>query len=107
MHSRRVIERAQSTRSPRRAATRRLSLVTKSNAMRHGYPLWDAVVREVAERHPDVELEVVLVDAMAARMVQSPHSLDVLLAGNLFGDILSDLAAVLAGGIGMAPSANV
>lgn len=108
VHSRRVIERAAEhafTLAEQRRG--RLSLVTKSNAMRHGYPLWDAVVREVAERHPDVELEVVLVDAMAARLVQSPHSLDVLLAGNLFGDILSDLAAVLAGGMGMAPSANV
>jgi tartrate dehydrogenase/decarboxylase/D-malate dehydrogenase len=108
VHSRRVIERAAEhafTLAGRR--TGRLALVTKSNAMRHGYPLWDAVVREVAQRHPDVELEVVLVDAMAARMVQDPRSLDVLLAGNLFGDILSDLAAVLAGGMGMAPSANV
>ena len=108
VHSRRVIERAAEhafTLAEQRRG--RLSLVTKSNAMRHGYPLWDAVVREVAQRHPDVELEVVLVDAMAARLVQSPHSLDVLLAGNLFGDILSDLAAVLAGGMGMAPSANV
>jgi tartrate dehydrogenase/decarboxylase/D-malate dehydrogenase len=59
------------------------------------------------EKHPSVELEVVLVDAMAARMIQAPTSLDVLLAGNLFGDILSDLAAVLAGGMGMAPSANI
>jgi tartrate dehydrogenase/decarboxylase/D-malate dehydrogenase len=108
VHSRRVIERAAEhafTLAEQRRG--RLSLVTKSNAMRHGYPLWDAVVREVARRHPDVELEVVLVDAMAARMVQDPHSLDVLLAGNLFGDILSDLAAVLAGGMGLAPSANV
>lgn len=108
VHSRRVIERAAEHAFTLAGQRRgRLSLVTKSNAMRHGYPLWDAVVREVAERHPDVELEVVLVDAMAARLVQSPHSLDVLLAGNLFGDILSDLAAVLAGGMGMAPSANV
>jgi tartrate dehydrogenase/decarboxylase/D-malate dehydrogenase len=65
------------------------------------------VVREVAEHYPEVRLETVLVDAMAARMIQAPRSLDVLLAGNLFGDILSDLAAVLAGGMGMAPSANV
>ena len=108
VHSRRVIERAAEhafTLAERR--TGRLALVTKSNAMRHGYPLWDRVVREVAERHPAVELETVLVDAMAARMVQAPRSLDVLLAGNLFGDILSDLAAVLAGGMGMAPSANI
>ena len=108
VHSRRVIERAAEHAYGLAEQRRgRLSLVTKSNAMRHGYPLWDAVVREVGERHPDVELEIVLVDAMAARLVQHPHSLDVLLAGNLFGDILSDLAAVLAGGMGMAPSANV
>ncbi|HET8601716.1 MAG TPA: isocitrate/isopropylmalate dehydrogenase family protein [Segeticoccus sp.] len=108
VHSRRVIERA-AEHACRLAEQRtgRLALVTKSNAMRHGYPLWDRVVREVAERHPEVELETVLVDAMAARMIQAPRSLDVLLASNLFGDILSDLAAVLAGGMGMAPSANI
>ena len=108
VHSRRVIERAAEhafALAARRSG--RLCLVTKSNAMRYGYPLWDRVVREVAERHPEVGLETVLVDAMAARMIQAPRSLDVLLAGNLFGDILSDLAAVLAGGMGMAPSANV
>ncbi len=108
VHSRRVIERAAHhafTLAARR--TGHLCLVTKSNAMRYGYPLWDRVVREVAEQHPAVELETVLVDAMAARMIQAPRSLDVLLASNLFGDILSDLAAVLAGGMGMAPSANI
>lgn len=108
VHSRRVIERAaQHAFSLAAKRSGRLALVTKSNAMRYGYPLWDKVVREVAEQHPEVELEIVLVDAMAARMIQAPRSLDVLLAGNLFGDILSDLAAVLAGGMGMAPSANV
>ncbi len=92
VHSRRVIERAAHHAFALAASRRgRLSLVTKSNAMRYGYPLWDRVVREVAEEHPDVEVEVVLVDAMAARMIQAPRSLDVLLAGNLFGDILSDL----------------
>ena len=108
VHSRRAIERAAHhafALADRR--TGRLCLVTKSNAMRYGYPLWDRVVREVAEQYPTVELETVLVDAMAARMIQAPTSLDVLLASNLFGDILSDLAAVLAGGMGMAPSANI
>jgi tartrate dehydrogenase/decarboxylase / D-malate dehydrogenase len=108
LHSRRVIERAADHAfGLAEQRTGRLALVTKSNAMRYGYPLWDRVVREVSERHPDVELEVVLVDAMAARMVERPTSLDVLLASNLFGDILSDLAAALVGGMGMAPSANV
>jgi tartrate dehydrogenase/decarboxylase/D-malate dehydrogenase len=108
VHSRRVIERAAHcafATAARRSG--RLCLVTKSNAMRYGYPLWDRVVHEVSEHYPDVELETVLVDAMAARMIQAPRSLDVLLASNLFGDILSDLAAVLAGGMGMAPSANI
>lgn len=108
VHSRRVIERAaHHAFSLAGRRTGRLALVTKSNAMRYGYPLWDRVVREVAEQYPEVELETVLVDAMAARMIQAPRSLDVLLASNLFGDILSDLAAVLAGGMGMAPSANI
>ncbi|MDZ5446976.1 isocitrate/isopropylmalate dehydrogenase family protein [Micromonospora sp. 4G57] len=91
------------------ARTRRgkVSLVTKSNALRHGYTLWDSVVAEVAAENPDVECEHVLVDAMAVRLVQQPRELDVLLCSNLFGDILSDLAAVLAGGMGMAPSANL
>lgn len=108
VHSTRVIERAaHHAFSLAEKRSGRLALVTKSNAMRYGYPLWDRVVREVGEQHPDVELETVLVDAMAARLIQSPRSLDVLLAGNLFGDLLSDLAAVLAGGLGMAPSANI
>src|SRR5690606_16276374 len=92
------------------AARRRRStvqVVTKSNAIRHGYTLWDDVVREVAEEFPDVTWESVLADAMAARMIQDPRSLDVVLASNLFGDILVDLGAVLAGGLGMAPSANI
>ena len=85
-----------------------LSLVTKSNVSRHGYALWDEVVGAMAaEDFPDVPLETVFVDAMAARMIERPGSLDVLLCSNLFGDILSDLAAPLAGGLGMAPSANL
>jgi tartrate dehydrogenase/decarboxylase/D-malate dehydrogenase len=108
VHSRRVIERVSHYACAlAKKRSGRLSLVTKSNAMRYGYPLWDQVVREVAEQYAGVELEIVLVDAMAARMIQAPKSLDVVLAANLFGDILSDLAAVLAGGMGMAPSANI
>jgi tartrate dehydrogenase/decarboxylase/D-malate dehydrogenase len=108
VHTRAVIERA--ARHAFEAAQRRrrrLALVTKSNAMRHAYTLWDEVVGAVAADYPDVEYQTVLVDAMAARLVQRPAELDVLLCSNLFGDILADLAAVLAGGLGMAPSANV
>ena len=83
-----------------------LTSATKSNASRYGYVLWDEVVEEVARGAPGVKLERVLVDALAARMVTHPASLDVVVASNLFGDILTDLAAVLQGGMGMAASAT-
>lgn len=91
------------------AAGRRgvLTSATKSNASRFGYVLWDEVVEEVAPDYPGVRVERVLVDALAARMVRSPESLDVVVASNLFGDILTDLAAAIQGGMGMAASANV
>jgi tartrate dehydrogenase/decarboxylase/D-malate dehydrogenase len=91
-------------------AERRRGVVTsatKSNASRYGYVLWDEVAEEVAAEHPDVTLERVLVDALAARMVGDPSSLDVVVASNLFGDVLTDIAAVLQGGMGMAASASV
>jgi tartrate dehydrogenase/decarboxylase/D-malate dehydrogenase len=84
-----------------------LTSATKSNASRYGYVLWDEVVEEVAGDHPGVRVERVLVDALAARMVRDPGSLDVVVASNLFADILTDLAAALQGGMGMAASANV
>ncbi len=80
---------------------------TKSNASRFGYVLWDEVAAEVAADHPDVRYERVLVDALAARMVRAPDSLDVVVASNLFADILTDLAAAIQGGMGMAASANL
>lgn len=91
------------------AASRRgrLTSVTKSNASRYGYVLWDEVVEEIAAGFAGVDVERVLVDALAARMVRDPASLDVVVASNLFGDILTDLAAAIQGGMGMAASANV
>jgi tartrate dehydrogenase/decarboxylase/D-malate dehydrogenase len=91
------------------AASRRgtLTSATKSNASRFGYVLWDEVVEETAAEFDGVRVERVLVDAFAARMVRDPASLDVVVASNLFGDILTDLAAALQGGMGMAASANV
>ena len=80
---------------------------TKSNASRFGYVLWDEVAEEVAAEHPGIRYERVLVDALAARMVRAPGSLDVVVASNLFGDILTDLAAAIQGGMGMAASANL
>jgi tartrate dehydrogenase/decarboxylase/D-malate dehydrogenase len=91
------------------AETRRgvVTSATKSNASRYGYVLWDEVAEEIAAEHPDVRYERVLVDALAARMIRSPESLDVVVASNLFGDILTDLAAELQGGMGMAASASL
>ncbi|HZY21773.1 MAG TPA: isocitrate/isopropylmalate family dehydrogenase, partial [Beijerinckiaceae bacterium] len=73
----------------------------------HTMPFWDEVVAEVAAETPDLTLESVLIDALAARLVLKPHSVDVIVASNLFGDILSDLAAAIAGSIGVAPSGNL
>jgi tartrate dehydrogenase/decarboxylase / D-malate dehydrogenase len=85
----------------------RLTSATKSNASRYGYVLWDEVVEEVAAEHPGVTVDRALVDALAARMVSNPLSLDVVVASNLFGDVLTDIAAVIQGGMGMAASASI
>jgi tartrate dehydrogenase/decarboxylase/D-malate dehydrogenase len=86
---------------------RHVTSITKSNASLHASVLWDEVVADVAREFPDVELDLLLVDAAAARLVLDPGSLDVLVASNLHGDVLSDLTGALAGSLGMAPSANL
>jgi tartrate dehydrogenase/decarboxylase/D-malate dehydrogenase len=84
-----------------------LTVVTKSNAQRYGMVLWDEVAREVSADFPDVTWDKMLVDAMTVRMTLNPASLDTIVATNLHADILSDLAAALAGSIGIAPTANL
>ncbi len=84
-----------------------LTVVTKSNAQRHGMVLWDEIATEVAEDFPGVTCDKMLVDAMTTRMVAKPSSLDTIVATNLHADILSDLAAALAGSLGIAPTANL
>jgi tartrate dehydrogenase/decarboxylase/D-malate dehydrogenase len=86
---------------------RKLTVVTKSNAQRHGMVFWDEVAAAVAQEFPDVSWEKELVDAMAARMVRRPASIDTVVATNLHADILSDLAGALAGSLGVAPTANL
>ncbi len=84
-----------------------LTSATKSNGIVHTMPFWDEVVRDVAEDYPDVEWDQQHIDALAARVVSAPASLDVVVASNLFGDILSDLTAAVSGSLGVAPSANL
>ena len=86
---------------------RGLTSATKSNGIIHTLPFWDEIVREVAARHPDVEMREEHIDALCAKVVMQPGSFDVVVGSNLFGDILSDLAAGAAGSIGIAPSANL
>ncbi len=84
-----------------------LTIVTKSNAQRHGMVMWDEIAAEVAAEFPDVTSDKMLVDAMTMRMTLHPQSLDTIVATNLHADILSDLAAALAGSLGIAPTANL
>ncbi|MCP4739716.1 MAG: tartrate dehydrogenase, partial [Bosea sp.] len=84
-----------------------LTVVTKSNAQRHGMVMWDEIAAEVAREFPDVSWDKMLVDAMTMRMTLKPDTLDTIVATNLHADILSDLAAALAGSLGIAPTANL
>lgn len=84
-----------------------LTVVTKSNAQRHAMVMWDELALEVSKDYPDVSWDKMLVDAMTMRMTLKPETLDTIVATNLHADILSDLAAALAGSIGIAPTANL
>jgi tartrate dehydrogenase/decarboxylase / D-malate dehydrogenase len=84
-----------------------LTVVTKSNAQRHAMVMWDEIAAEVAQEFPNVTWDKMLVDAMTMRMVMRPQTLDTIVATNLHADILSDLAAALAGSLGIAPTANI
>ncbi|MDQ8034072.1 MAG: tartrate dehydrogenase [Bordetella sp.] len=84
-----------------------LTVITKSNAQRHAMVMWDEIAAQVAAEFPDVRWDKELVDAATARMVNRPASLDTIVATNLHADILSDLAAALAGSLGIAPTANL
>jgi tartrate dehydrogenase/decarboxylase/D-malate dehydrogenase len=85
----------------------KLASVTKSNAQKYSMVFWDEITAKVAADYPDVAVTSYHIDAMAARMVMAPESLDVVVASNLFGDILTDLGAAIQGGLGFAASANL
>jgi isocitrate dehydrogenase (NAD+) len=86
---------------------KKVTAVTKANIMKHTDGLFYAVSREVAKEYPDIEYDEYLVDNMSMQLVQKPENFDMLLLPNLYGDILSDLAAGLVGGLGVAPGANI
>jgi len=90
-----------------RTRRRRLASITKSNASPHHFVMWDEIVDQVHRDYPDVHLDRILVDAAAAYMISAPDRFDVVVASNLFGDILTDIGAVIQGGMGMAASANI
>ena len=84
-----------------------LTVVTKSNAQRHAMVMWDEIALQISHEFPDVTWDKELVDASTARMINRPASLDTIVATNLHADILSDLAAALAGSLGIAPTGNI
>jgi tartrate dehydrogenase/decarboxylase/D-malate dehydrogenase len=108
VHSRRGIERimrfAFQLALTRR---RRLAMITKSNAQRHAYGLWDRVLAELSPQFPDVAMERLHIDAATLHLVRRPHTFDVVVGSNLFGDILSDLTGGITGSLGLNPSANL
>ena len=91
----------------RRNRKKRVTSVTKSNAQGYGMVLWDRAFAAVARDYPDISTESLLVDAAAMNFIRRPESFDVVVASNLFGDILTDIAAIITGSMGLAASANL
>ncbi len=91
----------------RRNKKKRVTSVTKSNAQGFGMVLWDRTFADVARDNPDISTESLLVDAAAMNFIRRPESFDVVVASNLFGDILTDIAAIITGSMGLAASANL
>jgi tartrate dehydrogenase/decarboxylase/D-malate dehydrogenase len=90
-----------------RKRKKKLTSITKSNALVHSMSLWDDAAKAVAKDYPDVQMHSLLVDAAAMDFVRKPESFDVVVASNLFGDILTDLSAIVTGSVGLASSANI
>ena len=108
IHTRRGIERVlrfgfETARSRRG----KLTMITKSNAQKYGFVLWDEVLEGLTPDYPDVDCDKQHVDAAAMNFVRCPERFDVVVASNLFGDILTDLGGIISGGLGLAPSANI
>jgi tartrate dehydrogenase/decarboxylase/D-malate dehydrogenase len=89
-----------------RGRRRRLTMITKSNAQRYAYVMWDEILEELRGQFADVTVDKQHCDAAAMNMVRRPEAFDVIVASNLFGDLLTDLGGVISGGLGLAPSTN-
>ncbi len=89
-----------------RTRRHRLTMITKSNAQRYSYVLWDEILDELAPEYPDVQADKQHCDAAVMNFVRQPESFDVVVASNLFGDLLTDLGGIIGGGLGLAPSTN-
>jgi tartrate dehydrogenase/decarboxylase/D-malate dehydrogenase len=108
VHTRRGVERIlRFSFDLARTRRRRLTMITKSNAQRYAYVLWDRVLAELAPEFPDVTTEKLHIDAATLELVRRPHTFDVVVGSNLFGDILSDLTGGITGSLGLNPSANL
>jgi len=90
-----------------RARGGHLTSATKSNGIAHSMPFWDEVLSEISQKHSDIQTTNIHIDALSAFFITKPHTLDVVVASNLFGDILSDIGAAIMGSIGIAPAGNI
>jgi tartrate dehydrogenase/decarboxylase / D-malate dehydrogenase len=86
---------------------KRIVSATKSNAMNFSMTFWDEIVKEISRQYPDIDTKLYHIDALAAYFITKPETFDVIVASNLFGDILTDLGAALVGGLGLGPSGNI
>lgn len=108
VHTRRGVERIlEFAFELARTRRRRLAMITKSNAQRYAYVLWDRILAEMSPRFADVLVEKLHIDAATLELVRRPHTFDVVVGSNLFGDILSDLTGGITGSLGLNPSANL
>ena len=108
VHTRRGVERIlRFSFDLARTRRRRLAMITKSNAQRYAYVLWDRILSELAPQFADVAVEKLHIDAATLELVRRPHTFDVIVGSNLFGDILSDLTGGITGSLGLNPSANL
>ena len=108
VHTRRGVERIlRFSFELARTRRRRLAMITKSNAQRYAYVLWDRLLVDVAAEFEDVAVEKLHIDAATLELVRRPHTFDVVVGSNLFGDILSDLTGGITGSLGLNPSANL